>query len=62
MAERGEGVRTCPTHGLALVEEPGGPDKPTIHGRTYCPTCQEELTAALDEDLDKRIMGPIRKA
>lgn len=41
--------RMCPTHGLALIEESGGPDQPTLYGRVYCPECQRELMAALDE-------------
>lgn len=38
----------CPEHGDALAREEGGPDKPTLFGRTYCPTCQQEFIAALD--------------
>lgn len=40
--------RRCAVHGDRLIIEPGGPDKPTIYGRTYCPTCQQRLNEALD--------------
>lgn len=42
-------IDVCERHGLEIVEEPGGPDMPTVHGRRYCPACQAELNAALDE-------------
>lgn len=41
---------TCIIHGDELIDEPGGVDMPTIHGRRYCPTCQEELFKALDKE------------
>lgn len=39
---------TCNQHGDPIITEAGGGDMPTIHGRRYCPTCQEALMAALD--------------
>lgn len=39
---------TCAEHGDPLIHEPGGPDMPTLRGRTYCPTCQERFMRALD--------------
>lgn len=47
--------RTCSEHDVALIWEPGGDDMPTIHGRWYCPTCQEALMAALDAQPDRNI-------
>lgn len=43
--------RTCSIHGDTIVDEPGGPDMPTVHGRSYCPTCQRELNEALDRGM-----------
>jgi hypothetical protein len=40
---------TCSLHGDEIVVEEGGPDKPTLHGRHYCPSCQESFMRALDE-------------
>ena len=39
----------CAIQDLELIEEPGGPEMPTIHGRRYCPACQDTLNKALDE-------------
>lgn len=39
---------TCSEHGRPLIWEPGGVDKPTIHGRWYCSECQEKFITALD--------------
>lgn len=38
----------CESHGQPLIYEPGGADQPTIHGRTYCPACQDAFVKALD--------------
>ena len=39
----------CSMHGDLLIWEEGGPDKVTLHGRWYCPTCQESFMRALDQ-------------
>lgn len=44
----------CSVHGAEIIWEPGGDDKPTIHGRWYCPKCQEQLMQALDNIEKKR--------
>lgn len=41
-------VKKCSLHGDVIVHEEGGLDKPTIYGRTYCPTCQSEFIEAMD--------------
>lgn len=48
MSESIDTDRTCYVHRVPLVHEPGGDDMPTIHGRTYCPKCNERLMRALD--------------
>jgi len=40
---------TCSMHNEPLVWEEGGDDKPTVHGRLYCPKCSESLMRALDD-------------
>ena len=45
---RPEILDVCPTHLIPLIHEEGGPDKPSVHGRTYCPDCQTEFNTALD--------------
>lgn len=44
---------TCPTHGDLIIYEPGGPNMPTIFGRDYCPTCQDDFIAALEAVRDE---------
>lgn len=38
----------CDKHGVRLIYEAGGSLMPTLYGRTYCPSCQDELFDALD--------------
>lgn len=40
-------VIACSMHNEPMVREAGGPGMTTIHGRTYCPTCQAELLTAM---------------
>lgn len=39
---------TCAVHGMQMIVEPGGPDATALHGRVYCPGCQDDLNRALD--------------
>ncbi len=40
--------RRCAEHDEVLIREPGGDDMPTLHGRWYCPSCQERFIEAMD--------------
>lgn len=47
-------AKKCSIHGVPIIWEDGGDDKPTIHGRWYCPKCQQRLMEALDKIEQKR--------
>lgn len=52
--------RICATHQVPVITEPGGPDMPTIHGRTYCPQCQSDMNAVLDK-VDEQIVSHLHQ-
>jgi hypothetical protein len=43
-----ESLAKCAIHEEPMVREAGGLAMPTVHGRIYCPPCQQELMDAPD--------------
>lgn len=42
-------IPVCSIHtSTQLIVEEGGSDKPSVHGRIYCPRCEIDFNAALD--------------